>query len=162
MIGFIAEFIGTNTGLIFGKYGYGELLGIKMGNVPLIVGINWFVIIFCSGIAIHTLLRKTIHYISLTTATPPKTIKSLSLIIDGATVAVFFDWLMEPVAIKLGYWKWVAGKDIPMYNYISWLVISMTMLVIFQFCKFNKQNKFAVNLLLIQGMFFLILRTFLP
>ena len=162
MIGFVAEIIGTNTGLLFGQYGYGNVLGIKMNNVPLIVGINWFVIIFCCGITIHTLLVKAIRHISVVTASPPMSIKALSLIIDGATIAVFFDWLMEPVAIKLGYWKWAAGKDIPMYNYISWLVISMTILVIFQFCKFNKHNKFAVNLLLIQGMFFLILRTFLP
>ena len=32
--------------------------------------------------------------------------KALSVIIDGATLAVFFDWLMEPVAVKLGYWTW--------------------------------------------------------
>ena len=76
-------------------------------------------------------------------------------------MAVLFDWVMEPVAVKLGYWKWLGNGDIPFYNYVSWFVISVGMLAIFHFCKFNKQNKFAVNLLLIQLLFFLILRTFL-
>ena len=38
---------------------------------------------------------------------------------------------------------------------------SVLLLFLFYACKFNKQNKFAVNLLLIQFLFFLILRTFL-
>jgi len=86
-------------------------------------------------------------------------LKTFSVITDGATLAVIFDWLMEPVAIKLGFWKWQG--DIPVYNYVCWFFISLLMLVLFRACKFNKQNKFAVNLLLIQLLFFLILRTFL-
>ena len=85
----------------------------------------------------------------------------MSVIVDGATLAVVFDWLMEPVAVKLGFWTWGGDGSIPLYNYICWLVISMLLLTIFHFCKFNKENKFAVNLLLIQALFFLILRTFL-
>jgi putative membrane protein len=82
------------------------------------------------------------------------------VIIDGATLAVLLDLLMEPVAIKLGLWKWV-GEAVPLYNYLCWFAISALLLTIFQFCNFNKQNKFAVNLLLIQAMFFLLLRTFM-
>ena len=86
-------------------------------------------------------------------------LKSLSVIIDGATLAVFFDWLMEPVAVKLGYWQWING-EIPFFNYVSWFIISIILLSVFQHSKFSKHNKFAVNLLLIQLMFFLLLRTF--
>ena len=72
-----------------------------------------------------------------------------------------FDWLMEPVAVKLGYWVWQGDGSIPMLNYICWFLISLLLLAVFHFAKFNKQNKFAVNLLLTQLMFFLLLRTFL-
>jgi hypothetical protein len=34
-----------------------------------------------------------------------------------------FDWIMEPVAIRLDYWTW-AGGDIPMQNYFAWFVIA--------------------------------------
>ena len=160
VLGLAAEIIGVNTGALFGDYSYGNLLGPKFMKVPLIIGINWFVIIYCCGISIHTLLMKAISRISFETKTKPMALKAISVIVDGASIAVFFDWIMEPVAVKLGYWKWHDGT-VPFYNYVCWLMVSNIILAIFHFSKFNKQNKFAVNLLLIQMMFFLLLRTFL-
>jgi len=80
---------------------------------------------------------------------------------DTATLATILDWLMEPAAIKLGFWKWAGYGGVPLYNYLCWFGISLIMTTVFYFSDFNKQNKFAVNLLLIQAMFFLILRTFI-
>ena len=160
VLGMVVEIIGVNTQLLFGSYNYGTMLGPQFKNVPFIIGINWFVIIYCSGITIHTILIKAIYKVSEETATPPMVLKAISVIVDGATLAVFFDWIMEPAAIQLGYWKW-EGNDIPLYNYLCWLVVSAILLSLFHFCKFKKQNKFAIHLLLIQLMFFLLLRTFL-
>jgi putative membrane protein len=36
-IGFVAELIGVHTGYLFGDYWYGENLGIKLFEVPLII-----------------------------------------------------------------------------------------------------------------------------
>ena len=160
-VGVVVEIIGINTGILFGDYTYGNVLGYKVQNVPLLIGINWFITIYCSGISIHTLLMKAINRISADTGKNPMALKALSVIIDGATLAVFFDWLMEPVAVKLGYWSWNGDGSIPLFNYFCWFLVSILLLTLFHFTKFNKQNKFAVNLLLIQLMFFLILRTFL-
>lgn len=158
-IGFAAEVIGVNTGLLFGEYTYGNVLGFKWKEVPLLIGVNWFLIIYCCGISIHTLLTRLTKRLAADTQKSPQSLKTLSVIVDGATLAVFFDWLMEPVAVKLGYWSW-AGS-IPFFNYLCWFGISLLLLGIFHLIKFNKQNKFAVNLLLIQLMFFLVLRTFM-
>lgn len=158
--GIVVEIIGVNTGLLFGEYSYGNILGFKLKGVPLLIGINWFIIIYCCGISIHTLLQKAIEKMNVEMAAPTKSVKALSVIVDGATLAVFFDWIMEPAAIKLGFWQW-AG-EIPLYNYMCWFAVSMLLLTVFHFCRFGKRNKFAVHLLLIQLMFFLLLRTFLP
>ena len=40
-IGMIAEILGVNYGLIFGKYDYGDNLGLKLLGVPLLIGLNW-------------------------------------------------------------------------------------------------------------------------
>jgi bisanhydrobacterioruberin hydratase len=157
--GIAAEIIGVNTRLLFGDYKYGNVLGFKVVNVPLIIGVNWFIIMYCCGISMQTVLMKAIDKVATETSTPPMALKALSVVVDGATLAVFFDWLMEPVAVQLGYWQW--NGEIPLYNYLCWFVISLALLALFHFCKFNKQNKFAVHLLLIQLMFFLLLRTFL-
>ncbi len=161
VLGIIVEVIGVNTGFLFGDYEYGKVLGPGIKGVPVLIGVNWFLIIYCCGISIHTLMMKAINRIAADTGKTPMAMKALSVIIDGATLAVFFDWLMEPVAVKLGYWIWNGDGAIPMLNYICWFVISLLLLAVFHFTKFNKQNKFAVNLLLIQLMFFLLLRTFL-
>lgn len=160
-VGISVEIIGTNSGILFGEYTYGNVLGFKIRNVPVLIGINWFIIIYCSGISIHTLLMKAINRIAADNSKPPLALKALSVIVDGATLAVFFDWLMEPIAVKLGYWVWNGDGTIPLFNYICWFVISLLLLAAFHFAKFSKQNKFAVNLLLTQMMFFLLLRTFL-
>jgi putative membrane protein len=161
IVGIVVEVIGVNTGFLFGDYAYGKVLGPGIKGVPLLIGVNWFLIVYCCGISIHTLLMKAIRRIAADSGKSPMALKALSVIIDGATLAVFFDWLMEPVAVKLGYWVWNGDGTIPMFNYICWFVISLMLLMVFHFAKFNKQNKFAVNLLLIQLMFFLLLRTFL-
>ncbi len=158
LIGFVVEMVGVNTNLLFGHYNYGSVLGFKINNVPLIIGINWFIIMYCCGISINTFLSAAINKLAAKDPMPLSKLKVWSVIIDGATFAVIFDWLMEPVAIQLGYWNWAGA--IPFYNYVCWFIISVIILSIFYFCTFNKQNKFAIHLLMIQVLFFLLLRAF--
>ncbi len=157
--GIVLEIIGTKTGYLFGSYSYGNVLGPTIENVPIIIGANWFIVIFSCGTAIQFFMNALLKRIADTPIN--SSIKKLSLIVDAATMALIFDWLMEPVAIRLGYWKWNENGSIPLYNYFCWFIISAGFLWIFQRMNINKDNKFAVNLLMIQTMFFLILRTFL-
>jgi len=159
--GVIVEIVGTSTGWLFGNYTYGKTLGPVIMDVPYIIGINWFIIIYCCGVCVQMLLTRLVAKLSQEMGRSTKSIKLLSIVVDGATLAVFFDWLMEPVAVKLGYWHWLGDGEIPLYNYFCWFVLSMLLLFVFHTLQFNKENKFAVNLLLIQAMFFLLLRTFL-
>ncbi len=160
-VGFTVEVIGVNTGFLFGNYSYGKVLGFQWQKVPLVIGVNWFIVIYCCGISMYSLLTRVIKQVAEKTQAPPQVLKAISVITDGATLAVLFDWLIEPVAVKLGFWQWQGDGDIPLYNYVCWITISALLLTAFHFLKFNKQNKFAINLLLIQVMFFLLLRTFL-
>ncbi len=163
LIGFLSEVIGVNTGLLFGNYSYGSALGIKYKAVPLIIGINWFIVIYCCGVSVTAFLQKIINSIPAVPGNelkPSAALKATSVIIDGATLAAIFDWLIEPVATELGYWQW-KNNEIPLYNYVCWFGISLLLMTLFRSLSFEKSNKFAINLLLIQVMFFLILRTFL-
>ncbi len=159
--GIIIEIIGTRTGILFGDYAYGTTLGPKVLNVPFIIGINWFTVIFCCGTSMHMMMFKLVKKIDADETIKKPILKTISVIVDGATLALIFDWLMEPVAIHLGYWSWGGTGEIPIFNYACWFIFSMLFLLVFHFCNFEKQNKFALNLLLIQIMFFTLLRTFL-
>ena len=48
-VGMLAEIIGVNKGLIFGEYSYGDALGIKVFGVPILIGINWCILVFITG-----------------------------------------------------------------------------------------------------------------
>jgi bisanhydrobacterioruberin hydratase len=157
-IGFLSEYIGVSTGILFGEYYYGSILGWQYREIPLIIGINWFIVLYCCGITSYYLLKiagsekKANRWTRLF---QPITVAGL-----GATMAVLFDWVMEPVAIKLGFWYWKDG-EVPLLNYQSWWGISFFALLIFNRLNFSKDNVFAVHLLLIQTVFFLFLRLLL-
>ena len=159
--GISVEIIGTSTGYLFGEYSYGKTLGPTIKNVPWVIGINWIIIIYCSGIAVHMVLEKLSAKLETMTGAPSPAVRYFSVISDGAILAVFFDWIMEPAAIKLGYWQWHGTGQIPMYNYLCWFIISIALISVFTFLKFEKRNIFAVNLLLVMMMFFMLIRTFL-
>jgi putative membrane protein len=87
-------------------------------------------------------------------------IAKCSFIVDGALLATFFDWIMEPVAMKMGFWQW-QDNTIPLFNYVCWFLISALLLMVYRSFFFEKDNHFAVHLLIIQSLFFFTLRTFL-
>lgn len=161
IFGIVIEIIGTSTGYLFGNYKYGSVLGPTINDVPLIIGLNWFIVIYCCGISINLLLNKMVNQLTEITENKRPIVKLLSIVVDGATLAVLFDWLMEPVAIKLGFWSWGGDGSVPYFNYTCWFIASLILLYIFHQLNFEKRNKFALHLLMIQVMFFLILRTLL-
>lgn len=154
--GLACEMIGVQTGALFGNYAYSDILGWKFNGVPVLIGINWFIVVYASGM----LALQLRHLISVYIPIPGKAIYSkwigLSVIIDGALIATIFDWIMEPAAVKLGFWSW-GGGQIPMLNYFTWFLVSILILFLFSRLKL-KQHPFAVNLLLIQAAFFLMVR----
>jgi putative membrane protein len=167
LAGFFAEYTGINTGYLFGNYKYGSVLGYSWNGVPLIIGLQWMVTLYCIGISMSMLhdrlnkarLQQEGQKEDKAAERKWRILKMASILLDGALLAVFFDWAIEPAAIKLGFWKWSDG-EVPLFNYYSWALVSLPILAVFYFLRFKKQNLFAVNLLLIQFMFFLLVNRF--
>jgi putative membrane protein len=140
VLGFTAEWIGVHQHWLFGDYTYGKTLGFKLSGVPLIIGINWFLLTYAAGV----LMRRS-------------RIRSMALrIIFGASLLVLLDMLIEPVAISLDYWHWANGL-IPLKNYSCWFFVSALMLIIFELFRFKKQGIAGPVLLLMEFIFFGIL-----
>lgn len=138
--GFAAELIGVHTGLLFGSYSYGETLGLKLFGIPLMIGINWFLLIYSTGVLLQRSRIKSVYV----------------RIIIGALILVILDFLIEPIAIHYDYWHW-KGNGIPLKNYACWFALSAFMLFIFEQFKFKLQSKAAVVLLAMQFVFFVVL-----
>jgi len=159
--GMISEAIGVQTGLLFGNYAYGSIMGLQVAEVPLIIGLNWFVVLYSALATVYYFMDHFTQKISLSEEGSTPGPISIKLIVGGAVLAVFFDWVMEPVAVKLGFWTWAGDGRIPLLNYLSWFFISTILLSIFRILKIRPDNIFAVHLFLIQLMFFILLRVFL-
>jgi len=153
----ITEIIGVNTGLLFGHYQYGEVLGPKVYGVPLLIGFNWFFIVFCAG----TLCTQCLNWLQKKWSLhiPASTFR-IAVVIGGAAIATCFDIILEPVAIKLNFWSW-ENAVIPSLNYICWFMISGFLLSIKMSFKNPSIHPFATYLLIIQTSFFLVLNLFL-
>jgi bisanhydrobacterioruberin hydratase len=156
LVGFGAEQAGVHTGLLFGNYSYGEALGPKWFDVPLLIGVNWFIVVYAAGM----LAEQLRHWAGRSLPVAGKAAFSrwfgFSLVLDGALLATLFDWLMEPAAIRLGFWNWEGGQ-IPLLNYLTWFVLSLILLFVFRRLRL-RFHPFAVRLLLIQALFFFLNR----
>jgi putative membrane protein len=158
--GLLVELTGVNTGWLFGHYSYGTVLGAKLYGVPWLIGVNWFTIVYCAGCSTYMFsnwLQKKLMGDEVQLST---TMQVFSFMADAAMLTTFFDWVLEPVAVKLGFWQW-QNNTIPLYNYVCWFAVSALLLLLMRLLPFSKHNQFAVHLLIIQLLFFLILQTFL-
>jgi len=112
ILGVSIEIIGVQTGWPFGEYSYGKTLGWKVVDVPLIIGINWFILSYC--------------FYSLSSLISSKLILQATI---ASLAMVLLDILIEPVAISLNYWSWELSH-IPVENYIAWFIISLVLQLI--------------------------------
>jgi putative membrane protein len=134
--GWSVEWLGVNTGIIFGAYSYDDGLGFKLFEIPLIIGLNWVLLIYCSGtIASYTPL--------------PNWAKALL----GALLMVALDVLIEPFAIAHGLWSWET-PSVPLRNYLAWFIVSFMMLLPFFRYHFSNRNPVAVAVYVLQLVFF--------
>jgi len=138
MICFVVELIGVNAQLLFGNYQYGPALGFKLWNTPVVIGLNWLVLIYCIS-ALTSKIRDRWYF--------P---------LAGASAMVAFDWLMEPVANTTGMWSWVEG-NIPLKNYMDWFLISGFLFLMIRILKVEFHNRIAGLLLAMQVVFFMAL-----
>jgi bisanhydrobacterioruberin hydratase len=152
IVGFLSEVIGTNTGLLFGMYAYGEAFGYKVAAVPILIGMLWFVTVYSVG---HTVL----YFYKLLSRNSDRSIFINFLLITlAAAMTTVFDYVLEPAAISLGYWQWYPDGSVPIFNYVCWFFISGFLHVPFFMIRSlsNEINYFAVFLIFIQSLFLLL------
>ena len=136
VVGFGAEAIGVNSGYLFGDYAYGTNLGPKFLGVSIVIGILWGVLALASA----SLVKRFVKSVGLK-------------IILSSLLMLGIDVLMEPVAIKSGFWSW-RGGNIPLYNYICWFIVALFLQWVLFKLKKAETNKVYDTLLILMVLFF--------
>jgi len=142
LTGFFAEVIGIHTALLFGHYSYGASLGWQLFKVPVIIGLNWLMLVYTSGHLVNYLPQL------------PWWARSIL----AAVLMVALDYFIEPVAIALDFWSWNSG-EIPFSNFTGWFGVALLLQVYFQTSHFLKNNLLAPFVFLLQLLFFTALYT---
>lgn len=141
LAGFFVEMWGVNSGLLFGSYLYGEGLGVKLVGTPLLIGVNWVLMVYLSS-ALFSRLPRTV----------------MSGVVYPSLVMVGYDGVMELVAPMMDMWSFADGM-VPMQNYVMWLVLSLLFHSIRFVFRIEWQNKMALPLFVVQTIFFLLILT---
>lgn len=137
--GFLSEVIGVNTGLLFGDYRYGGNLGWKIAGVPLLIGINWAVLVVVSAEIVKSI--KVPLWLRATLA---------------AGLMVLLDAFIEPVAPALDFWHWTHGQP-PAFNYVTWFVIAYGLILFYDKTAKNGNTLIARHIYFAQLFFFCLL-----
>ncbi|MDX2246776.1 MAG: carotenoid biosynthesis protein [Bacteroidia bacterium] len=134
--GYLVEVVGVYTGAIFGSYTYGEAFGFRLASVPPLIGLNWLMLVYLTGMVSQGLVNNIWARATV-----------------GAILLVFLDFLIEPVAMTQDFWHW-RDAQIPAQNYFAWFLIGWVMLYGFHSIHEEKSNAIALPVYLIQIMFF--------
>ena len=135
-VGFLIEVAGVHTGVIFGNYAYGEVLGFKIAEVPLVIGTNWLLLSYLCG--------------SVTDRLP---VALILKVLVAAGLMTLLDFVIEPVAMQLDFWQWQGGS-IPSQNYLAWYGVSAVLFFMYFKMPFQKKNALVPLLLGLQFLFF--------
>ena len=111
---FGAEYLGVNYGYLFGNYNYGSVLGFKYYQVPLIIPLTWAML----SIAARSLVNLVTNRYAISAFL-------------SAIVITAYDFLLELVAVRFGWWYWDNG-DIPIFNYVCWFILSFVFQLLFR------------------------------
>jgi bisanhydrobacterioruberin hydratase len=143
LAGWAIEWVGVQTGKIFGPYHYGPTLGYKFDGVPVLIGVNWFILLYTSLLLAESITK--INWLKCALA---------------ALFMVLVDVLIEPVAVRYNYWQWHT-LHVPLQNYIAWGVVGLLMALGFSNTKLKLQNPVAIALYVTQLLFFMLMNLLL-
>lgn len=141
-VGYGVEVLGVHTGVVFGRYWYGEAFGAKLMDVPLLIGLNWLVLVYVAGVICEPLRW-------------PRVIKSAL----AALMMVGLDLLIEPISAAYDFWYWADNK-IPLQNFIAWYITAYLLLFLFYTMPLLRRNPLALPLYILQFIFFVSLLLF--
>ncbi len=142
-IGYGVEVLGTQTGFPFGNYAYLHNLGLKVIEVPLIIGVNWFVLAYSSALWARRWVNSGFLRMSIASA-----------------LMVGLDLFIEPLSATLGFWAW-ENNDIPLENYLAWFVVSFIIQFIFVKLRIEDDTALGRWYLVMIALFFIMLNLFL-
>lgn len=133
------EHVGVETGLIYGAYHYTDALGLKLGHVPIIIPIAWFMMIYPSYIIANLIGsgRQMMTRDKKKNNNPITLVQILWLSFLSAVIMTAWDLVVDPYLSgpTERAWIWEDGGQyfgVPLHNFGGWLLTTFTIYFIFR------------------------------
>ena len=119
------EQVGVETGAIYGKYHYTDVLGTKLGHVPIIIPIAWFMMIYPSFV-----IASLITFASIS-KNRNRISQIICLSIVSAVVMTAWDLVIDPYLSGPTQMAWVWESEgqyfgVPLQNFAGWVLTTFT------------------------------------
>ena len=130
-LGWFAEHMGASRGWFFGSYVYTDVLGWKLGDVPMIIPLMWFALCYV-GYVISNLIvwQSPMHVASSKTA-------ALFMSFLAAALVTAYDLAADPYMVYvLNAWimaktdGWWFGETLE--GFFGWMVVAFSIVAIFR------------------------------
>ena len=125
------EQVGVETSLIYGEYHYTDYLGEKLGHVPIIIPLAWFMMIYPSYIIANMIFSGKIISVQ------NKFFRIVLLALLSAVIMTAWDFVIDPYLSgpTVEAWIWEKGGpyfDIPIHNFFGWILTTFTVYLLYR------------------------------
>jgi uncharacterized membrane protein len=141
-LGFLAEYAGLNSGVIFGGHYVYQARSLMLLNVPMSVILYWAVFTYLGYSVVNSFLYwrnqskpnfKQKNYLLL-----------IFLCLSDAFVVTAIDLFMDPLQVHKGNWTWLEGGPyfgVPIGNFAGWFVLVLIITGIFRSFEYFNPGK---------------------
>jgi lycopene beta-cyclase len=120
VLSYFAEFIGSKTGIPFGKYHYTDVLQPQLGGVPLLIPLAWMMMLPPAWAMASAVLPRANSKL-------PPFLFTIYYSLISALAFTAWDLFLDPQMVRWNFWVWeIPGQyfGIPLVNYLGWVLVS--------------------------------------
>ena len=137
LLSFLVEVAGISSTWIFGNLSFGKGLGFKLFATPVMIGIYWVMLVYCSASIMERFKL-------------PNSLKILS----SSLLMLLYDLVLEQIAPFLDMWYW-NNDTVPLQNYVAWFILALCFHALVKWKKVKTENPLAPSIFICQFLFFL-------
>ena len=146
IVTYLMEWLGTHFGIPFGHYYYTDQLGPLLLEVPVVIPLQWFNMMYACYIMTNIILSRAsrggeeshgkAEKLALAAVFPRVVITSIIV----GLLMVSWDFINDPYMVGLGSWVWTSPNEffglmlfgIPLSNFLGWVFTSAVTILLFE------------------------------
>lgn len=129
VVSWLFEHFGVVTGAIFGAYVYSDSLGPKLGHVPVLIPLAWFMIMYPCHVMANAIFDGNLQ------GRRGGLGRTLGLSVVAGMILTMWDLVIDPGMAEAGHWVWQEPGDyfgVPFQNFAGWMLTSVTVFVLYR------------------------------